>query len=59
MGGNVAVLDLRETPLDDVFGLAKQFKVKAEYFQADVSDEQSLRAAFDKAIKALGGIDGK
>ena len=58
MGGNVAVLDLRETPLEDVYGLAKQYRVKSEYFQADVSDEQSLRAGFEKAVAALGRIDG-
>ena len=58
MGGNVAVIDLRETPLEDVHGLAKQFNVKADYFQGDVSDEQSLRAAFDKAVAALGHLDG-
>ena len=58
MGGNVVVLDLRDTPLEDVPGLAKQFGVKTDYFQADVSDENSLRSAFDKAITALGSLDG-
>ena len=58
MGGNVAVLDLRESPLEDVYGLAKKFGVKSEYFQADVSDESSLRAAFKKAISALGQLNG-
>lgn len=58
MGGNAAVLDSRETPLEDVYGLAKQFSVKSEYFQADVSDEQSLRIGFEKAVSALGSIDG-
>ena len=58
MGGNVAVLDLRESPLEDVYGLAKQFGVTSEYFQADVSDEQSLRSGFEKVVSALGRIDG-
>ncbi len=58
MGGNVAVLDLRDSPLEDVHGLAKKFNVKVEYIQADVSNEASLRAAFDKAISALGRLDG-
>jgi sorbose reductase len=58
MGGNVAVIDLREKPLEDVLGLAKRFNVKSEYFQADVSDEKGLRLAFDNAISALGSVDG-
>ena len=58
MGGNVAVLDLRDSPLEDVYGLAKKFNVKVEYFQADVSNEESLKAAFDKAVSALGRLDG-
>ncbi|EME84572.1 uncharacterized protein MYCFIDRAFT_187534 [Pseudocercospora fijiensis CIRAD86] len=57
-GANVAVLDLRSEPLEDVYGLAKQFGVKADYFQADVSDEKSLTAAFEKAVQSLGRIDG-
>lgn len=58
MGGNVAVLDMRETPFEDVHGLAKRYNVKSEYFQADVSQETSLRTGFDKAIAALGHLDG-
>lgn len=58
MGGNVAVLDLRESPLEDVFGLAKKFKVKVDYFQADVSKEESLKAAFAKALETLRSLDG-
>jgi NAD(P)-dependent dehydrogenase (short-subunit alcohol dehydrogenase family) len=57
-GGNVAVLDLRDEPLGDVYGLSKQFGVKAEYFQCDVSKEESLRTAFAKAVESLGSIDG-
>lgn len=58
MGGNVAVIDLRETPLEDVYGLAKTFNVKTSYHQADVSDEKSLQAGFAKAVEALGRLDG-
>ncbi|KAF2159679.1 hypothetical protein M409DRAFT_70860 [Zasmidium cellare ATCC 36951] len=58
MGGNVAVLDLRDSPLEDVYGLAKKHNVKAEYFQADVSSEASLKSAFDKAVQSLGKLDG-
>lgn len=41
-GGNVAVIDLRDSPLEDVYGLAEKFNVKVYYFQADVSNEASL-----------------
>lgn len=59
MGGNVAVLDLRAEPLEPVFALAEQYHVKIHYFQADVSDEQSLRAGFAKAAAALEDrVDG-
>lgn len=58
MGGNVAVIDLRETPLEPVMELAEQYGVKTHYFQADVSNEQSLQSAFDRAISALGKLDG-
>lgn len=59
MGGNVAVLDLRQTPLEPVLELAKQCGVSTHYVQADVSDEDSLRTGFEKAVNALGGrLDG-
>jgi sorbose reductase len=58
MGGNVAVLDLRDSPLEDVHGLARKFNVKVDYFQADVSNEDSLKSAFGKAVQALGSLDG-
>ena len=40
-GGDVAVIDLRDSPLEDVYGLAKQYGVKTSYHQADVSNEVS------------------
>lgn len=58
MGGNVVVLDLRDTPLEPVHELAKHFGVETHYVQADVSDEKSLQAGFDKAVQALGKLDG-
>lgn len=59
VGGNVAVIDLRNEPLEPVFELAKQHNVQIEYFQADVSDEAGLRKAFDGAVKAFNGrLDG-
>lgn len=59
MGGNVAVMDLRETPLEPVMELAEEHGVQTHYVQADVSDEKSLRAGFEKVVSALGGkLDG-
>lgn len=57
-GGNVAVIDLRDSPLEDVYGLAKKHGVKVDYQQADVSNEASLTAAFEKTVQSLGNIDG-
>lgn len=56
-GGNVAVLDLRNEPLEDVHGLARE-NVKVSYHQCDVSNEQSLKSGFEQAVQALGSIDG-
>nr|POE47119.1 putative oxidoreductase yohf [Quercus suber] len=53
-GGNVAVLDVRDTPLEPVHDLPEQYGIKTEYIQCNVSNEDSLRAAFDKAN---GGTD--
>lgn len=59
MGGNVAVLDLREKPVDDFNTLASEHNVKTHYFQADVAKEESLNSGFEKAVEALGGkLDG-
>lgn len=59
MGGNVAVLDLRETPLEPDLELAKKYGVRTHYVQTDVSDEKSLGAGFDEAIRAPGNrLDG-
>lgn len=58
MGGNVAVLDLRDQPVDAFKALASEHGVKAEYFQTDVTKEESLTASFEKAISSLGSVDG-
>lgn len=50
-GGNVAVIDLRDSPLEDVYGLAEQFNVKVYYFPADVSNEASLTVSLMSYIK--------
>lgn len=56
VGGNVAVLHLREMPLEGVYGLVQQFRVKSEYFQTDVSDGERLRLEFDNTVAALGRV---
>lgn len=58
MGGNVAVLDLQRKPSDYFAELAKEFRVKIPYFQADVADTTSLEAAFQGAVDTLGHVDG-
>lgn len=61
-GGNVAVIDLRDSPLEDVYGLAKQFNVKVYYFQADVSNEASLTVSLmyriPHRVSSLGSNTG-
>lgn len=58
MGGNVAVLDLREQPVDAFKALADKHGVKTEYFQTDVAKEESLTSSFVKAVSKLGSLDG-
>ncbi|KAF2757415.1 NAD(P)-binding protein [Pseudovirgaria hyperparasitica] len=58
MGGDVAVLDIVDKPLEDLDAVAKKFNRKVTYHQADVSIEESLRSAFAAGLKALGGLDG-
>ncbi|KAK2593875.1 hypothetical protein QQS21_008395 [Conoideocrella luteorostrata] len=59
MGGNVAVLDIQEKPVDEFFQLADRYGVKTTYIQADVTQQESLNAAFEQALAGLGGrIDG-
>lgn len=45
MGGNVVALDLKEKPGDSFHGLSKQYGVKTEYIQADVTNEESHTSA--------------
>ncbi|KAH7141723.1 hypothetical protein EDB81DRAFT_948148 [Dactylonectria macrodidyma] len=58
MGGNVVALDIKAKPGQDFASLSKQHGVKAEYVQADVTDEKSLTDAFKRAGDLLGSIDG-
>jgi NAD(P)-dependent dehydrogenase (short-subunit alcohol dehydrogenase family) len=58
MGGNVAVLDIQDKPVDHFAQLAKDNGVKIPYFAANVADEDSLTAAFRNAVQSLGSVDG-
>lgn len=60
MGGNVAVVDMQQNPVDEVQWqtLGDRFGAKTLYLQADVSKEEELDAAFDRALEELGTIDG-
>ena len=58
MGGNVAVMDIQEKPVDDFDSLSKTFGTKTLYLRADVTKEDSLNAAFEQAVEKLGSIDG-
>ncbi|KAF2212813.1 hypothetical protein CERZMDRAFT_40865 [Cercospora zeae-maydis SCOH1-5] len=57
-GANVVGLDIKSQPSVDYATLASRFGVKAQYFQADVANEESLTAAFHKAVDFLGSVDG-
>ncbi|KAJ1326003.1 sorbose reductase [Microdochium nivale] len=54
-GANVVALDMRSEPSIDYAALSKEFGVKLSYVQADVTDEEGLKAAFQQAFKNLGG----
>lgn len=60
MGGNVAVLDIQDRPVDEKEwnSLSQKFGTKAVYIQTDVTQQESLNAAFARAVQELGSIDG-
>ncbi|KAH8719252.1 hypothetical protein GQ44DRAFT_687785 [Phaeosphaeriaceae sp. PMI808] len=58
MGGNVAVLDIQERPIEEFKGLASKFGVETFYYQTDLTKQDSLNAGFAKALKSLTTIDG-
>lgn len=58
MGGNVAVLDILDSPVKDFGTLEGDFGVKARYFHADVTQEESLTRGFEQSIAELGSLDG-
>ncbi|KAK7192602.1 NAD(P)-binding protein [Paraphaeosphaeria sporulosa] len=58
LGGNVAVLDIQDKPVEEFNSLASKYNVKTFYFKTDLTQQESLNAGFDKALEALGSIDG-
>lgn len=58
MGGNVAVFDIQPGPVAEFSTLSQRFGVKTTYIQMDVTNEDSIKKAFDKALDSLGTIDG-
>lgn len=58
MGGNVAVMDIQDQPIDDFNDLTPKFGVKTVYIKTDVTNEESLQSSFAKAIQELGSIEG-
>jgi sorbose reductase len=57
-GGNVAVLDIRDKPVDEYNTLAAQYGARTIYLKTDVSNEQSLTASFNRAVEFLGSVHG-
>lgn len=58
MGGNVAVLDIQDEPVEEFHTLSSRFSTKAIYIRTDVTSEESIHAAFDKILVELGSVDG-
>lgn len=60
MGGNVAVMDIQDKPVDEKEwdSLSQRFGSKAVFIQTDVTKQESLNAAFARAVQELGSIDG-
>ncbi len=56
-GARVAVLDIRADAAHETAELVRQTGVDALAVVADVSDEASLRAAFDAAVSHFGRLD--
>lgn len=60
MGGNVAVMDIQDRPVDqkEWDNLSQKFGSRAVYIQTDVTKQESLNAAFTRAVQELGSLDG-
>jgi sorbose reductase len=59
LGGNVAVLDVQDKPVEEFAALARDFGVKTHFIKTDVTRQESLENGFKQAIELLGGrLDG-
>lgn len=60
MGGNVAVMDIQDKPVNtgEWNNLSQKFGAKTFYIQTDVTKQESLNQAFATAIRELGSLDG-
>lgn len=58
LGGNVVAMDIKDQPSAEFFELSKQFGVLVEFVQADVTKQDSLKSAFERAVNVLGSVDG-
>ncbi|EGX90352.1 short-chain dehydrogenase, putative [Cordyceps militaris CM01] len=58
MGGHIAVWDIQPKPVAEFDTLHAQFGAKTLYIQTDVTQQDSLEAAFAKTLAEFGTIDG-
>ncbi|GES65485.1 related to D-arabinitol 2-dehydrogenase [Aspergillus terreus] len=58
MGGNVAVLDIQESPVPEFHSLGQLFGRQPIYIQTDVRNEASINQAFEKVLAAFGTVHG-
>ncbi|EAU31022.1 conserved hypothetical protein [Aspergillus terreus NIH2624] len=58
MGGNVAVLDIQESPVPEFHSLGQLFGRQPIYIQTDVRYEASINQAFEKVLAAFGTVHG-
>lgn len=58
VGGNIVAMDIQDKPKAEFLEFSEKFGVKAIYIQTDVTNEPSLKAAFEQAVDALGSIHG-
>ncbi|PVH71347.1 putative NADP-dependent mannitol dehydrogenase [Cadophora sp. DSE1049] len=57
-GGDVAVLDVLETPHEHFSQLQNNYGVKVKLYKTDVTKFETLKATFDEVVKDFGRIDG-
>lgn len=58
VGGNVVAIDIQNQPKPEFLDFSGTFGVKAVYIQGDVTNEASLKAAFGRAVDAVGMVHG-